>query len=702
MEENVPLFSAEDCARITANGTCHCVRDIYNATEIKCAMSSVNISVSNDNGVEINCGSDFQLKTLTSLPQLGALRETRHTATYNCTHVTELLAQMALTPRSTLNVHGLQMPQITLELLGRELNRLRGVTVLDLCADTIPPKLNELKLMRQQLSSDILTPMSKLFRLTIDLNFTELPTDLFKPVPNINDISLNGELLTFPSDAFRHLRRLRELSLRRHHFEQRLGENIFENLTTIRGLYMINCSITVLPAQIFAPLRTLRYLNLMDNQLSELPPQLLVRQQSLQTLNLNGNRIEAIPLGFFNGTTRLLKLKLSRNRLRHLAASGLPPLTSLIELWVDSNELRTIATRTFSQPNRLIMLELSNNQLNWAAGEDCAIFEGLQRLQRLLLSNNSLHYLCDRLGSSNHSTSALSVLDVRQNQLKLIAPQLIETLNTSESCKTVYLSENPWACNCSAQPLLNFVKNNRQRLQDTDVIRCDNPQLARLLELSFRDFCLPEIGVRTVVVIVLACLITLGLTLTTTALCYYKYRIELKIWLYAHRLCLCCVSERDVDRDRKWDAFISYSHHDEEFVEKKLVPGLEQGTPPFKICIHVRDWLAGAYIPEQIIDSVEQSRRTIIVLSQHFIESDWAQMEFRTAHQCAVNEGRSRIILVLYGEIKETELLDQDLKAYLKMNTYLKWGDPWFWRKLRYAMPHAHGRGNSTHELENI
>ncbi|XP_054087743.1 protein toll-like [Zeugodacus cucurbitae] len=239
--------------------------------------------------------------------------------------------------------------------------------------------------------------------------------------------------------------------------------------------------------------------------------------------------------------------------------------------------------------------------------------------------------------------------------------------------------------------LLNAVRTHRKRIPDVAHLTCANLENISLLQVRYENVCVPE-SVRlawllfsiSLVIIVFISLIAL----------YYKYNLEIHVWLYAHGMFLCCIREHELDKDKTFDAFISYAHQDARFVNDILLPGLEQGEPEFSVCTHERNWLAGAYIPEQIIESVAQSRRTIIVLSQHFIESDWARMEFRTAHQCALNERRSRIIIIKYGELTDLTKLDKALRAYLTMNTYLEWVE------LRYAMPHRKGEVRSAGMLE--
>lgn len=210
-----------------------------------------------------------------------------------------------------------------------------------------------------------------------------------------------------------------------------------------------------------------------------------------------------------------------------------------------------------------------------------------------------------------------------------------------------------------------------------------------LMNLNSNDLCKAYTKEILVVIIILAIITTMS---ALACALYFKYKHEIKVWLFSHSLFLWWVTEDEVDKNKIYDAFISYSHQDEDFVANKLVPILEEDPFPYKLCLHQRDWVPGELIVKQIVKSVEQSKRTIIILSPHFLESVWGKMEFRTAHTSAMKEGRARVIVIIYGDIDLNENIDVELKAYLKTNTYVKWDDPWFWDKLRYALPHAHAR----------
>jgi protein toll len=57
------------------------------------------------------------------------------------------------------------------------------------------------------------------------------------------------------------------------------------------------------------------------------------------------------------------------------------------------------------------------------------------------------------------------------------------------------------------------------------------------------------------------------------------------------------------------------------------------------------------------------------------------------AHQKAIEERRSRIIVIVYGDLEKMTDITPEMQAYLSTNTYVKWSDPWFWQRLKYALP---------------
>lgn len=340
----------------------------------------------------------------------------------------------------------------------------------------------------------------------------------------------------------------------------------------------------------------------------------------------------------------------------------------------------------------------------------------LEKLE-LYMENNTLLKLPDNMAPGYESVTSLHLagnnltelkisqlprnltyLDVQRNQLRHLNATVFGYLNST--MLQLRLSQNPWICDCDATDLLNFAQSKDAPVLDKENIYCSDAEMpTRLMELRKYDLC-PQ---PTSLLIAMMVIISLsGFLVGITAAVYYKYQDEIKIWLFTRNLCMWWVNQEEIDKDRKFDAFISYSQKDQSFIENHLVPKLEHGNKKFKLCLHGRDWLVGGFIPENIIRSVADSRRTIIVLSSNFIESDWARMEFRAAHRAALNDGVSRVIVIVYSDIGDHKMLDDELKAYLNMNTYIEWGDPWFWDRLIYAMPHRGPNRNSRNLIKRL
>lgn len=77
--------------------------------------------------------------------------------------------------------------------------------------------------------------------------------------------------------------------------------------------------------------------------------------------------------------------------------------------------------------------------------------------------------------------------------------------------------------------------------------------------------------------------------------------------------------------DFQYDVFISYSHNDKDWVHGWLLPRLEAAG--LRVCIDFRDFEPGLPSLVNMENAVECSRKTLIVLTPAWVESEWTTFE---------------------------------------------------------------------------
>ena len=142
------------------------------------------------------------------------------------------------------------------------------------------------------------------------------------------------------------------------------------------------------------------------------------------------------------------------------------------------------------------------------------------------------------------------------------------------------------------------------------------------------------------------------------------------------------------DRECAADAFVIYSDTDRFWVHDVMVPKLEQEMG-LTLCIHYRDFLPGKDIDQQILDSMNNSRKTIAVLSEAFLDSHWCNYELRVARHRLQSEGIDVIIPIILSDLPK-EKKSTSIKQILSEKTYINWetedeAQEYFWKKLRLA-----------------
>ncbi|KFV96838.1 Toll-like receptor 2 type-2, partial [Eurypyga helias] len=441
---------------------------------------------------------------------------------------------------------------------------------------------------------------------------------------------------------------------------------LFTDLRAVESLLSLFTKVTVentkvflVPCSLSQHLLSLEYLDLSANLLGD---QSLEHSAcrggwpSLQILNLSQNSLSDLEMTSksLSHLRKLILLDISQNNFGEIPDVCQWP-TNLKYLNLSSTQISKLTTCI---PPTLEVLDVSANNLREF---------GLQLpfLKELYLAKNQLKTLPGAAPIPN-----LVAMSIRRNKLSSFSREEFESFKKMELLDA---SDNNFICSCEFLSFIHHQAGVAQVLVGwPDKYVCDSPLAVRGAQVGAVHLSLMECHRSLLVSLICVLVFLVILILVAVA---YKYHAVWYLrmtwaWLRAKRK-----PKRAPPKDFCYDAFVSYSEYDSDWVENVMVQELEQACPPFRLCLHKRDFVPGKWIVDNIIDSIEKSHKTLFVLSEHFVQSEWCKYELDFSHFRLFDENNDAAILVLLEPIQSAAIPKRFCKLRKIMNTktYLEW-----------------------------
>ena len=542
---------------------------------------------------------------------------------------------------------------------------------------------------------------------------TEMSPDSFSYLSNLKNLDLSTceiaiYMYKYSLDIFSELLNLELLQLRRNNFR--------------------DFSVFARPYKQQLVLSNLRYLDLSENsfwffeRISRFSA-----LKNLRTLIINNNlyTLGRIPQGFIANLTKLKSLVMNENTI-YLMNDKAFQSDSLehLELRRINVQISQVHTTIFRHATNLksIGFDGLNGHRGYQNGSHKALehflgqaFRNLKQLRSLTLSKVNMYNIqsgmftgTDKLEFLDLSSNYISVLfrGALKNQIQLTTLNLdsneIHRLNKTSLPVTrdylnLSLSNNPWSCDCSLYWFCQLLTRNKSDnskvilVNDSSQYVCSSPSYmaGRLLI----DYC-PKVkkcnadsltGTYYILVYVSSsqCLIILIIS-TIYRFRWYIYYIYVNTSARARGY-----KEMNDVTNYGYDAFVSYNKDDRVWVVNLLRNVLETKNQ-FKLCLHDRDWLGGVDIVDNIQQSIERSRKVVLIITNAFARSNWCQLELTMAQHRLFSEDKDNLILVMKEKILDCYMTPR-LALQLKTQTYIEWdesemGQKVFWKRLVKAI----------------
>ncbi len=543
-----------------------------------------------------------------------------------------------------------------------------------------------------------------------------LSNSVFSHFVDLEQITLaQNEINIIESNAFLGMTNLQKLNLSKN-FLGRIDSKTFQNLEKLEVLDLSYNHIRVLGDRSFQGLPRLLNLNLTGNALESVHQ--FATLPNLKKLYLGENRISSLS-SVANIANNLTTLDLEHNRLKDLSDlyTILREFPQIEKIFLQGNMFSMCHNQrqnVVSDKLQLLNLDLSTMQLIWSEGKCFNVFNNLQQLEQLSLASNGLQSLPKDIFkdltslvfldlsfnslkylSNGIFPKSLKILNLEYNSIYSVDPNLFNTLSY------ISLLKNQFRCDCNLRDFQTWLnQTNVTIVHPIEDVTCASPEDQYMVSVVRSSIqCEDEEDERSVEKLRLVLFIfcsALIISLNASAIIYIRRRGYI-FKLYKKLVDkLVDGKQQEPDPDRfLYDVYLCFSSSDIKWVERALLKRLdsqfsEQNT--LRCCFEERDFIPGEDHLTNMRNAIQNSQKTLCVVSERFLKDGWCLETFSLAQKRMQVDLKDILLVLVVGNIPQHRLLKyKQVRSYIENRRYLMWPDDsqdleWFYDQLLHKI----------------
>ncbi|XP_046551487.1 toll-like receptor 4 [Haliotis rubra] len=424
---------------------------------------------------------------------------------------------------------------------------------------------------------------------------------------------------------------------------------------------------------------------------------ILFGPNKLQTLDLSFNMLTKW-VGPVQQAQNLKFLDLSNNFCKSIASTFLEHASGLQILNISANYLaQSVESDTegeiFMNQHNVETFRISSNLIRHLPS---SIFASMGKLKVLDLSWNMMSSWAVNIHQMKH----LCMLDLSYNRFETVPVRLrnqIDAIMKERKDKFhIRMKGNNLKCTCDTLDDLWWMLKPYVAIDDASDTICSlsdgtETSLDKLnnLVLDLQERC------KTVIPVIFGAATGLILFLSVVVGgVIYRYRWKLRYLYYTTRRKYRGYQRQMGEEEHFiYDAFVSYAEEEKEFVVQDMQNILEKRFG-LRLCIHQRDFMVGEPITANVVNAIQSSRKTIILLTPSFLQSSWCEYEVHMAKFESIHSGRDIFCVVWLIDVPDTRRISRDVLDEIEHGTYIKYpadevDREEFWQKIKIRRTHV-------------